>query len=174
VHRDLKLQNILLADTPEGELIKVLDFGIAKHSSRSLALTSASSMMGTPRFMPPEQFICARDVDERGDVWALGVCAYKLLTGLYPFEGSDLEALCRSVVGAAAPHVSDVEPNVPRAVGDVIMTCLAHDREARFANAVELAAALERTRASVPSRPPAQHVDRSSMTRVLSRRALGA
>ena len=103
VHRDLKPGNLFLATTPEGVVLKVLDFGISKEVSsplRSIArrprtsLTSAGDPVGSPYYMAPEQMRASPDIDARADIWSLGAILFELLTGQCPFEG---DTMTRSV-----------------------------------------------------------------------------
>ena len=97
VHRDLKPDNLMLVrESDEPELVKVLDFGIAKTLGGSLAaggagLTRMGAVLGSPPYMSPEQFL-GGEIDARTDVYALGVVAYEMFTGTLPFEADDLNA----------------------------------------------------------------------------------
>lgn len=92
VHRDLKPHNLFITQTPQGRpCLKVLDFGLAKLQNDDPArveegLTEASSVLGSPRYMAPEQLRASGNIDARTDVWALGVSLYQCLTGHTPFE----------------------------------------------------------------------------------------
>jgi serine/threonine-protein kinase len=160
VHRDLKPGNLFVTrrrdDTP---VVKVLDFGISKVLSGTLAplnpLTQVSALMGSPMYMSPEQMKASRDIDARADLWAVGVILYELLTGDVPFKGESLPELCAMIVlDGEVPRARELAPDVPAALDAVIARCLARKPDDRFANAAELARALapfapERARVSV-------------------------
>jgi serine/threonine-protein kinase len=147
VHRDLKPQNLFLArSVGGGTAVKVLDFGVSK-SAEALtggpgALTRTRSMLGSPLYMAPEQMRSSRDVDARADVWALGIVLFELLTRRLPFEAETLPELCLKVVSEAPLQLSVVRPDVPATMCQIVARCLEKDRDRRFANAAELAAAL--------------------------------
>src|SRR5262249_3658540 len=106
VHRDLKPANLFEAQRFDGSLIiKVLDFGIAK--TRRVAdgdpSTTAGAILGSPRYMSPEQMRGARAVDERADVWSLGVTLYELVTGRPAFQGDTLYEICANIATQEAP-----------------------------------------------------------------------
>ncbi len=149
VHRDLKPANLFRTTGADGSnLVKVLDFGISKSiqsgasSSGQLSLTRTAAMMGSPLYMSPEQLESARDVDERTDIWSLGVILFELVTGCVPFTGDSLPQLVRSVLQGTFPAAHELQPSVPAALSDVIARCLLHDRQDRFASVADLATAL--------------------------------
>jgi serine/threonine-protein kinase len=146
VHRDLKPQNLFITTSVGGAvLLKVLDFGVSKMDSftGTRGLTRSSSMMGSPLYMSPEQMRSARAATARSDIWALGVILYQLLTGRLPFEADSIPELCLKVALEFAPPVRARRAEVPAALDDVVMRCLAKDPSQRFANTAELASALE-------------------------------
>jgi serine/threonine protein kinase len=150
VHRDIKPSNLFLTKRVDGTpLIKVLDFGIAKTSesdaAESTALTSSDDVrLGSPAYMPPEQLQNPRDVDKRSDIWSLGATLYELLCGRPPFEGNGYLELATHILREAPVPLSerDVPSTLPNGLERVLRKCLEKDREARYANAAELAAAL--------------------------------
>jgi serine/threonine-protein kinase len=148
VHRDLKPQNLFLARTVGGlQGIKVLDFGVSKlmHSmSGELgSLTRTRTMLGSPLYMAPEQMRSARDVNATADVWAFGVVLFELLTGRWPFEAETMPELCLKVVSEPPLSLAQLRPETPASLVRVVERCLSKDPTARFANAAELASALE-------------------------------
>ncbi len=134
VHRDLKPANIML--TAEG--VKVLDFGIAKSAGHE-GLTRTGTGMGTPWYMAPEQYVQAKAVDHRADIYALGMVLAEMLGGALPWpkETSEYEVLRRKADGELALDA------VPSTLHSVIRRCLEPDPEQRWASVAMLLAALE-------------------------------
>jgi serine/threonine protein kinase len=148
VHRDLKPENLFLTRTVGGSpKMKVLDFGVSKSTSLTSdgkgALTRTRAILGSPLYMAPEQMRSSRDVDARIDVWALGVVLFELLTSRSPFEAETMPELCLKVVGEPPLSMTELRPGLPPAIVAVVARCLEKDREKRYANAAELARALE-------------------------------
>jgi serine/threonine-protein kinase len=140
VHRDLKPQNLFRADLGDGSTVwKILDFGVSRLVDVDSSLTRGQAI-GTPSYMSPEQ---ARglDVDRRADIFALGVLAYRALTGRPPFAGSEVPQILYRVVYGMPPRPSEVV-GVPGSVDDVLAIALAKRPDDRFATAGELVAAL--------------------------------
>ncbi len=146
VHRDLKPANLFVIERPDGTLaIKVLDFGISKTAglaNSGASMTKTSAAMGSPLYMSPEQMQSAKDVDPRGDIWALGVVLYELISARTPFPGETIAELVLKVVTAVPRPLAGVSPPVPPRLEAVIFKCLEKEREQRFQNIGELAAAL--------------------------------
>jgi serine/threonine-protein kinase len=139
VHRDIKPQNLFLADEGKKRLWKVLDFGVSKMRETAGTITHGAAV-GTPSYMSPEQAM-ARDVDHRADVFALGVIAYRALTGRPAFTGPDSVATLYNVVHVQPARPGDfvaLDPDVDRALALV----LAKRPDRRFSTATMFAAAL--------------------------------
>lgn len=104
VHRDLKPNNIMLVDGPAGEVAKILDFGIVRFTSAERSqLTDNDLVLGTPRYMAPEQVVSPHDAGPRSDLYALGVILYEMLTGRAPFDGSLMAVLEQQLHGVPPP-----------------------------------------------------------------------
>jgi serine/threonine protein kinase len=136
VHRDIKPANIML--TKAGE-VKIADFGIARIESSSM--TQAGTMLGTPSYMSPEQFM-GQTVDARTDLYSCGVMLYQLLTGDKPFEGG-LTAIMHKVLNTEPPPPSALSVTVPHAFDLVVQRAMAKRPEDRFPNANEFIRALK-------------------------------
>jgi serine/threonine protein kinase len=143
VHRDLKPENVFLVPGDDGEVAKVLDFGIAKHDQYSLTdkATKTGSLLGTPYYMSPEQ-ARGKGIDHRSDLWSLGVIAFQCLTGAPPFESEALGELMGLILYEELPKPSAREPSLPAAVDEWWAKAAARDRDLRFSSAKELADAL--------------------------------
>ena len=136
VHRDIKPANIML--TKRGE-VKIADFGIARIESSSM--TQAGTMLGTPSYMSPEQFM-GTTVDARTDLYSSGVLLYQLLTGEKPFEGG-LTAIMHKVLNTEPPPPSALAVTVSPAFDEVVKKAMAKRPEDRFASAAEFATAVK-------------------------------
>lgn len=145
IHRDVKPDNVYLAETPHGTVAKILDFGVAKLVDASDPdrdpLTGANARIGTPAYMSPEQ--CeGRTVDRRSDVYALGGTVFEMLTGRPPFQADSISSLIYQHVHNPPEPPSRFRPGLPHAVELAVLRALAKDPPQRFASASELAAAL--------------------------------
>jgi len=148
VHRDLKPANLFVTRGPDGlTCIKLIDFGISRVDSPlspkdSIALTNPEVVMGSPRYMPPEQMESAAAADSRSDIWGLGAILYELLVGHAPFDGESLFDIYAAAVRSPPPAPSSVRREVPKDLDDVLLKCLRVDPTDRHADVAELALAL--------------------------------
>jgi serine/threonine-protein kinase len=144
VHRDLKPANVFLARDGEDEIVKILDFGIAKLTQGGNAnMTATGEMIGTPSYMSPEHIQASKSVDPRADLWAVSVIAFRALTGQLPFTGQILDVVDRILAGAA-PVPSSLAPDLSPAVDAFFARALNRTMDQRFQSARELAEALDR------------------------------
>ncbi|MDX2089231.1 MAG: serine/threonine-protein kinase [Kofleriaceae bacterium] len=140
IHRDLKPANVMLLDG-DRDLIKVLDFGLAKSLSQdttSLSMTASGAMLGTPAYMSPEAAL-GRELDARCDLYSLGCMLYVLASGRLPFHSDSVHEL-------VAMHASEPPApitGVPHSVGEVIMRLLAKEPQDRYESAAAARVALE-------------------------------
>ncbi|EFO81004.1 serine/threonine protein kinase [Oscillochloris trichoides DG-6] len=140
IHRDIKPGNIFLCQTPAGPpQVMLTDFGIAKRLDAP-GLTTTGSLLGTPDYMAPEQ-IGARPVDARTDVYALGMLAFRALTGRRAFEGTTQDVLLAHLY-QMPPLPSSVAPGLPPACDPIILRAVATDPANRFPSASSFVAAL--------------------------------
>jgi serine/threonine protein kinase len=142
VHRDVKPENIYLADTPAGRVPKLIDFGIARLVDAPINLTGSGALMGTPYYMSPEQARGLRDIDARADVWALGVVLREALTGRRPFAGDNYNAVMVAILQSDLAPTADVTRDVPAHAAAAVDRALARDPSQRFRDAAELLDAL--------------------------------
>jgi serine/threonine-protein kinase len=140
VHRDLKPANVLIND--EG-LLKIVDFGVASaHREGDTQLTKTGYVIGSPKYMAPEQ-ILGKKVDERADVYSLGVMLYEMLTGSPPYHrGDHMSVMYQHVQGRARPP-AEVNPELPQALSELVMKAMSVDKGKRFQSMEEFRLALE-------------------------------
>ncbi|MCS6865349.1 MAG: WD40 repeat domain-containing serine/threonine-protein kinase [Gemmataceae bacterium] len=161
LHRDLKPNNIILQelklaandDPPPGSVMlrgeyflpRLVDFGLAKLLERGPSETGTRQIVGTPKYMSPEQAQARReDIGPRADVYALGVMLYELLTGRAPYDGaSDVEVLRQAVEGKAIPP-RHLRPDLPRDLEAICLKAMARDTAERYRTAIDLADDLRR------------------------------
>lgn len=143
VHRDLKPENVYLVRDDDQELVKVLDFGIAKaQNPMPDGNTRTGMMMGTPRFMSPEQAQGLKTLDYRSDLWSLGVIAYRCVVGALPFDSEAMGDLMMRIIVHPLPVPSQVLPGLPASFDAWWTRAAARDPAQRFQSAKELSEAL--------------------------------
>jgi tRNA A-37 threonylcarbamoyl transferase component Bud32 len=169
VHRDLKPANLFVTTTPDGrELLKVLDFGIAKLSDLSAPeqeeaakrLTGDDMVLGSPSYMAPEQVRSSHDIDKRADIWAMGAILYEMLTGATAFVGDSVGSIFRAVLDVDAPPLRARRADAPEELDAAIARCLKREPAERFADVAEVARAI----APFGSGALADHVQRIEQT----------
>ncbi|HVN43107.1 MAG TPA: HEAT repeat domain-containing protein [Steroidobacteraceae bacterium] len=141
IHRDLKPANVLIND--EG-LVKIVDFGVAAAQQLGdTQLTKTGYVIGSPKYMAPEQ-ILGKKVDERADIYSLGVLLYEMLTGEPPYHrGDHMAVMYQHVQGKARPP-HEVNPQIPPGLSEIVTKTMAVDKARRFQTMDELRSALEK------------------------------
>ncbi|MFZ5527483.1 MAG: serine/threonine-protein kinase [Pseudomonadota bacterium] len=133
-HRDIKPGNIMV--DLNRDVVKVMDFGVARVADA--ARTRTGVVLGTPTFMSPEQ-LAGQNIDGRSDLYSLGVTFFQLLTGQLPYRNDSMAVLMRAIAQDPVPHVSDIRPEVPRALGDVVALALQKHPNTRYADGQQMA-----------------------------------
>jgi serine/threonine protein kinase/Flp pilus assembly protein TadD len=138
VHRDLKPSNIMI--DKDGN-VRIMDFGIAR-SLKEKGITGAGMMIGTPEYMSPEQ-VEGQDVDQRSDIYSLGIILYEILTGHVPFEGDTPFSVALKQRSEAPRDPRELNGQIPDPLSRAIQKCLAKNRQDRYQTADELRLAME-------------------------------
>ncbi len=169
IHRDVKPGNIMLAGTEvDGsrteDRVKLVDFGISKVRSHLSAkhFTRSNASLGSPGYAAPEQYVSARDVDVRADVYSVGVVLYRLLSGELPFDADSYEQMIVQVCTEDAPRIRTKLPELPPALGMAIDRALSRRREERHESASALANELRTILDEFPEESSHLRPDRSA------------
>ena len=138
IHRDLKPQNVMV--TPDGRAV-IMDFGIAREVSTDEIATATSEVIGTPAYMAPERMLGER-VDQRADIYSLGVILFELATRRRPFSGLTVFDMAQNQLSVDPPNPSAINPDLPPWLEPVILKMLAKRPEDRFQTVAEVLASL--------------------------------
>lgn len=159
VHRDIKPANLLIEP---GGRVKLTDFGVARIQDSGEATRTQGSMVGTLKYMAPEQ-VQGQKIDSRADLFSAGVCLYQLLTDKRPFDGDNDFSIIHQIIGHNPPAPSTINAKLPGALDAVVARALAKTREERFATARDFAVALQAAirRAEDQTVVPPQNPNRS-------------
>ncbi len=146
IHRDLKPANVFLAvDTQGREVVKLLDFGVAKvrdPSGKDKKLTVPGAMMGTPRYASPEQIKGKGEIDQRIDIWAAGVLLYELIAGARPFEGESFSEVLSKILTEKHTPLRETLPGISIELSLIADKAMAKDPNDRYPSAQEMIADL--------------------------------
>ncbi len=150
VHRDLKPANVFIARSDDGEVAKILDFGIAKLASTAGGFqTRSGESMGTPAYMSPEQ-VMGSDVDTRSDLWQVAIIAFECLTGKLPYAASTTGELLSQIATRRLVTPSHLAPHLSHAVDEWFLKATALDRNKRYPTAEALAEGMSRAIVAPP------------------------
>ncbi|MFW5924901.1 MAG: protein kinase domain-containing protein [Myxococcota bacterium] len=143
IHRDLKPDNVFLVEAPEGDLVRILDFGSVKlQVEMGPKLTAFGTTLGSPYYMSPEQAMGKQDVDRRSDVFALAAIMHEMATGKVAFDGDQVAQILMKIMQHEPPAPSTSNDALPAAFDDVVATGLRKEKTQRYGDASELAQAM--------------------------------
>ena len=145
VHRDVKPSNIMVVRDGHA---KITDFGIARMAS-SAVRTQTGMVLGSPKYMSPEQ-VMGKEIDQRSDIFSLGVMLYEMLTGQAPFNGENVNAIMYQTLNAIPAPPNTLNPAVPEMANFIVAKALAKKLEDRYQNAKDFAADLRACRDTLP------------------------
>lgn len=163
VHRDIKPGNIMIT---AGDHVKIMDFGVARMLESTIE-TQAGQVVGSPRYMSPEQ-VAGRGVDHRSDIFSLGVVLFEMVAGIAPFSGEDVRDLIYAVANSQPPRPSRFNPAAPEMLDLIIAKAMQKDAAERYQSAGEFASDLRMCREtiSVAAEPPDALGESTVVTRI--------
>lgn len=158
VHRDMKSENVFMVEhEEEGDHVKLLDFGIAKLlkdiGEGQGDITIAGDVIGTPRYMAPEQAMGKVDTDPRADIYSVGIIIYEMLTGTVPFDHESVMGILSMQINEKPERPSRRKAGIPDDVEAVVMRALEKEPESRYQTIGELEDALERCKGALGTSP---------------------
>jgi serine/threonine-protein kinase len=144
VHRDLKPANLFVTRKSDGtDLIKIMDFGISKWNGGEIGeITKDGTLLGSPKYMAPEQVFGTRAIDARADIWSIGAMLFEMVAGRTPYAETTLARLCAALVAGPPPRLDELKPEIPARLATVVARALEGSPSARTSTVAELAGAL--------------------------------
>lgn len=155
VHRDLKPNNVFLARVDDEEVVKLLDFGVAKmtwHGAQDphSETTGQGLLLGSPCYMSPEQARGLPDIDYRSDLWSLGVILFRSITGVRPFDANTIADLIIHICTKDPPRASELMPDAPAGIDEFFFRVFQRDPDQRYQSALEMANDFETLVRTIP------------------------
>jgi serine/threonine protein kinase len=156
IHRDLKPDNVMLTmRLGDPNFVVLLDFGLAKmFAGQSAVKTAAGVLLGTPQYMSPEACESKGNLDQRTDIYALGILLFQMMTGMLPFDGETMGEVLVKQVTQLPPPPRGYNPRIPPSVEQIVLRCLAKSVDARFPTMLALREALLDPEAYLRNSPP--------------------
>lgn len=135
LHRDIKPGNIILSDSGNA---KLTDFGLAKITSNTASMTQTGSLFGSLMYISPEQALGTKKIDNRSDIYALGITLYELLTGSSPFLADTIAVVVRKVIEEDPPPPSSIVPEIPKELDNIILKAIKKSPDDRYQSIYEM------------------------------------